>query len=421
MSSFAIARAIVVTAAAAVAVTGVQPAGASAPSRVANVERTAYAMSAGGFGARLSGGEVPVSSGGLAHDAIGCTNKAGLAHGNHVESVDLAGLGTASGVSTRVSTARAGSRTTVVSSHSVAEISLADTALGTVSIKGVTSTARAWHGRAGFGSDAKTTVSSVTLTPVSGSPVALEVPTPGHPLTVPGLLTLSVGKDLDGAGGRGAWARSHGLVLSVPGQDTEARLARSKAAIGGGVKAGLFRGSSYAVDAQALSGTSDTRRQPLTLMPCQGTHGVIRSKSVAVVDLGRSILVKELSSRQVADQSDTAAWGRKRSSVARVEVAEGAVVVSDIVAQARVVRGKHGVTRSARGTGIGQILVAGREVAMPESGVLTVPGLVRLETKVVSRKSNGISVVGLRLTLLDGSGAVVDLARASLQVSSSGR
>ena len=66
-------------------------------------------------------------------------------------------------------------------------------------------------------------------------------------------------------------------------------------------------------------------------------------------------------------------------------------------------------------------VVAGREVAMPESGVLTVPGLVRLEKKVVSRKTNGISVVGLRLTLLDGSGAVVDLARANLQVSSSGR
>ena len=56
----------------------------------------------------------------------------------------------------------------MVSSHSVAEISVADPAVGTVSIKGVNSTARAWHGRSGFDSNAKTTVGSVTLTPGPG-------------------------------------------------------------------------------------------------------------------------------------------------------------------------------------------------------------------------------------------------------------
>ena len=68
-------------------------AAASAAQRGTTVTRTAYAMSAAGFGTRVRGGDVPVSSGTSSYDAIGCTNKAGVAHGEHVESVDLAGLG----------------------------------------------------------------------------------------------------------------------------------------------------------------------------------------------------------------------------------------------------------------------------------------------------------------------------------------
>jgi hypothetical protein len=64
--------------------------------------------------------------------------------------------------------------------------------------------------------------------------------------------------------------------------------------------------------------------------------------------------------------------------------------------------------------------VNGREQAFPKSGVLKIPGLVKLERAVVTRSPRGISVIGLRITLLDGSGAVVDLAEARLRIRPTG-
>ena len=60
--------------------------------------------------------------------------------------------------------------------------------------------------------------------------------------------------------------------------------------------------------------------------------------------------------------------------------------------------------------------VAGQRQTFPRTGVLEVPGVARLERAVVLRTRRGVSVIGLRITLLDGSGAVVDLAEARLGI-----
>jgi hypothetical protein len=48
--------------------------------------------------------------------------------------------------------------------------------------------------------------------------------------------------------------------------------------------------------------------------------------------------------------------------------------------------------------------------------VLEVTGVATLQRNVVHRTTIGISVVALRITLLDGSGAVVDLGVARTRV-----
>jgi hypothetical protein len=42
--------------------------------------------------------------------------------------------------------------------------------------------------------------------------------------------------------------------------------------------------------------------------------------------------------------------------------------------------------------------------------------VAKLERKVVTRSKTGLKVVALRVTLLDGSGAVVDLGEAKLNI-----
>ena len=46
--------------------------------------------------------------------------------------------------------------------------------------------------------------------------------------------------------------------------------------------------------------------------------------------------------------------------------------------------------------------------------------MARLERNVVDRIANGLHVISLRVTLLDGSGAVFELGEASLRISPSG-
>ena len=56
----------------------------------------------------------------------------------------------------------------------------------------------------------------------------------------------------------------------------------------------------------------------------------------------------------------------------------------------------------------------GTEYSFPELDGLSIPGLVEIETGVVKKFKSGIEVIAVRLTLLDGTGAVVDLGHAKL-------
>ena len=67
-------------------------------------------------------------------------------------------------------------------------------------------------------------------------------------------------------------------------------------------------------------------------------------------------------------------------------------------------------------TRLGSITAGGKTVTFPPTGVLEIPGVARLEQHVVSRTAHGIKVVALRVTLLDGSGAVINLGEAALQI-----
>jgi hypothetical protein len=51
---------------------------------------------------------------------------------------------------------------------------------------------------------------------------------------------------------------------------------------------------------------------------------------------------------------------------------------------------------------------------------MEIPGIAKLERAVVKRGHSGLSVIGLRITLLDGSGAVINLAEANLRIRPTG-
>ncbi|WP_309649565.1 choice-of-anchor P family protein [Nocardioides sp.] len=386
------------------------------PDNARAIVKTGFALNATGFGTLVSGGQVPASSDNTAYTAIGCTVRAGVTRSNYEAQVEVPGLGTISGVRTRTWTEKKGPVVSSYATHSIAEVLIAESALGSLSIEGVRSMSRAFHTGTSFKTETDTSVARIILTPAGGAPQELEIPTPGQPLEIPGLARITVGNEVSAKILDGVRATADAINIRVFPSDTLAKVAHTATKIQKGAPFGTFRGYSAGTRARGLGETVKSGRTPLSLMPCKGTNGKELTKAVARVDLGGQIIVRGVDTNQKARQAKGIGTGYELANIAKVNLGDGALVINAIVAKANVTRKGDSLVRNATGTTVGSIVVNGEATSFPDSGVIEIPGLVKIQQKIVRRIKNGISVIALRLTLLDGSGAVVDLGMAEFQV-----
>jgi len=378
---------------------------------------TPFAFKATGFGTRLVGGEVPVGSSSTGFRVLSCTTRAGKDRTNDVATATIPGLGQASGVRTHVWTSDRGGVVASHSTHSVAHVALASSGLGSLTLDAVKATATASHRASGFHATSRTLLGGITFTPTAGPAQSFPAPTPDRPVTIPGVATISLGKNSTHHTSHGATASATALRVDVIPTHTTVLVARAHAELYDGMTGGIFSGRSAATHViTAGGGIVSSGPNPLTAMPCQGTFGRTREKALALVDLGGQLLVKGATSRERSNQHGGHAHGYERGGVALLNLGRGQLVVHAVVGAAHVSRTPRGLVTSARGTHVGRITASGRRLTFPPTGVLEVPGVARLERRVVTRTHDGIQVVGLRLTLLDGSGAVVDLAEARMHI-----
>jgi hypothetical protein len=378
---------------------------------------TPFAFKATGFGTRVIGGQVPVGSSQTGFRVISCTTRAGEDRTNDVATASLPGLGQASGVRTHVWTSDRRGVAASHSSHSIAHVSLASGDLGSLTLDAVKATATASHSASGFHATSRTFVGGITFTPATGPAQSFPAPTPDQPVTIPGLARISLGKNTAHHTTHGATASAMALRVDVIPTHTSVLVARAHAELYDGMTGGIFSGRSAATHViTAAGGIVTSGPNPLTAMPCQGTFGTTRGKALASVDLGGQLVVKGATSRERASQRGGRAHGYEQGGVARLDLGKGQLIVDAIVGRANVTRTSRGVATSARGTHLGRITASGQRLTFPPTGVLEVPGVAKLERRVVTHRPDGISVVALRLTLLDGSGAVVDLGEARLQI-----
>lgn len=378
---------------------------------------TRFALSAAGFGTEVEGGQLPVDSGTTGYTRIGCTNKAGLLHKNYIADVVVPGLGTISGVKTKAWTHLNAKKHEVSSNslHNVAKVDLGD---GALVITAVSSFARVWHDGAGFHTK---TVTSIGAIKAGGQ--SFPIPTPDQPLTIPGLATISIGDHHKRQDQDGAYAAANAVKIVLIPSQTIVRIAHSAALMGSGITYGRFHGQSNGTQVRALDDNVRSGPNPLSWMPCQGTKGEVLTKANASINLADQIVVGAVENKQMGRQNQKKTTGFEQSTIAEVNLGDGQLVIDAIKARANVTRYKSGrVVKDANGTTIGSITGGGNTYPIPDPGQsLEIPGLVRLEANVITKTKRGIDVVAVRLTLLDGTGAVVDLGHAFLEIKPSGR
>lgn len=377
---------------------------------------TPFALAATGYGTKVQGGSVPVGSDSTAYQAIGCTTMAGTNKGNYEANATLPGLGRLVGVRTRLWTEKKGGTVSSYSTHSIARVVLGESPLGTLEIRGLRSTSRAFHRGKHFHAQTRASVASIVFDPATGPAQSFDIPAPGQPIDIPGVARIGIGHSNKKVTRHGARAAANVLDVYVYATDTRVQVAQSVAKIGGGIHKALFRGYSAGLRARGLADNVKVGRTPLNLMACTGTYGKVVQRDIARVDLNDQIVVRGVATAQVSKQSRRRAQGVEAARVAHISLGDGAVEINGINAVANVKRVGKRLIRSSKGTNVGEIVANGTTYEFPKTGVLEIPGLVKLEDRVVKRVKNGLFVIGLRITLLDGTGAVIDLGLADMRL-----
>ena len=138
-------------------------------------------------------------------------------------------------------------------------------------------------------------------------------------------------------------------------------------------------------------------------------------KEVAGVNIPPLLQVSGLFAGVQGAQNNKKGTATAAAHVATVNIGNGQLVINGIRGVATVTRNGSKVTRSTAGTKVLEVLVNGTPTSIPLEQ-LDLPGLVELEENIVKETSNGLTVVALRIHLLDGSLAVIDLGTASVGI-----
>ncbi|MBF4161276.1 choice-of-anchor P family protein [Nocardioides acrostichi] len=380
--------------------------------------RTPFTYQGSGYGTSVTGGQVPVGSGRTGLTRVSCTSQTGKSNRNYVAEAELPGAGTVDAVSSKVVTRRKGTRFETFAKHKVASVVLADTPLGSLSVSGVVAVAKAFHTPKGFGTYTNTKIAGITFTPPVGDPQVIPIPTPGQPVTIPGLATLTLGRGIEKHSQHDGRAFAVALVVKVIPTETVVKVGRSVAKITDGYKTGIFHGSSFPAKASVLGDIVKVGRVINRVMPCAGTDGQLQVEKAADVNIGDQVKVGAAEAKQIGRQNRQRATGREASQVAGVDIG-GQLQVEAIKSYAKMTRYRSGKSNRNAGMSVGGITLGGQEISLDQlKQGIEIPGLAKVQADIRKKVGGGIKVIGLRITLLDGTGAVVDLATSQIRIDS---
>ncbi|GAA3830313.1 choice-of-anchor P family protein [Nocardioides panacisoli] len=401
-----------------VALTGALVVGSTSPAS-AEKRPVGFGMAAFGFGAKIKGGDLPIGSGPIARAIVACNNVAGITRDNATASVDLPGLGTIEGVETKVWTRKSGDTVSTYARHTIADVVLFENVAGKLTITGISSWVRAWHDATGFHTDAKTNVLGLKYKPPGLPAQTLPLPSLGQPIKIPGVATIGLGGSTQVHGKHRALSEATGLRVHLDATNTTVALARAVARMGEAPE-GVFGGIAYGLKASVLGDIVGVGATPQVFMPCAGTDGQVLSSSIVsvpipgVLDAG----VGEVSEKTMHTAKANSAW--EKATIADVDLLGGAVHIEGVQARAFVkrIKGKRALIRNAIGTHTAVITINGTSYDLDQltANPIEIPGLVKIEGNLVKKLKGGLEVTALRVTLLDGSGAVVDLGVARTRV-----
>ena len=340
---------------------------------------------------------------------------------------------------------RAGKREGVRAVNSLGDITLGDlgTGLPQVTLKGLTTTADAFHTGSGYGHEETIDYEEFGIELPGGEEVPPELQglldaiedgvgqvievlaQAPNPIEIPGLGTIALGRIKGVTKARSAESDVAALEFEITATDEaqKLQLGHTRARIGGPTPGGVFRSTSMPMDIKALDGNVHLGGVKPRTIPCEGTRGKVRTKKLeaasAVIPSGAVAGVSGVDYKFRGKQHPQGtADGFDANVISEFTMFGGQFVITDIRARTAVeTRSPAGKVSTKFKTRIGSITYFGEELAVPKPGGTTpLPnGEGYIERQIVKTNKWGGRVIALRVSLLEDN-VVIDLGIAASQI-----
>ncbi|CAM3884813.1 choice-of-anchor P family protein [Nocardioides zeicaulis] len=319
-------------------------------------------------------------------------------------------------------------------------------------IKGLQTTANAFHTPQGYGHDEGFTFASISLelldnTVVQSLPPELQqllapldqvtdtvftgtqqaaqqvfqvLSDATKPIEIPGLGTIALGYENGRSNDHNAQSQASALRIDVTAGERHqlVELGTARVRMGGPAPVGVFRSGGTAMDYQALDGALSFGNVEHKALPCQGSRGRTQTYQVAHASqlVPVPVLLDGVTYQVNGDQhrGTQVAKGWSRTAIDQVSVPSAQLVISDVSSRAAM-RQKTGKRVGSKvSTAVGSITVAGQPVEIPApGGVVELPnGMGVIQRQLVDTGYRGSQVIGLRVKLFSDA-VVIDLARTA--------
>ncbi len=408
---------------------------------------TAFAYQSSAYGTRVRAGDDSGSagSGPTAWSILGCTKLAPISrHQNgFIGKVNANSMVDVGAVSSRAWTYRLPKKDTYGTRavNTVADVVLGDPDGAHLSIGSMRSTADAFARSGTLGSATDIVWSDLDIKlapgdePATGTPLDQLVDAVNNDADAAALQIIreTGGVDITGVGRVSfGWTRTpvrkalgfarasvYGLRINLE-NGSRVDLGRARARIQKDMPAGVLGGHAYGLEATAADDAVRVGRVAKWILPCQGTDGEWKHNRLAGLHSPGAFAVEGVHSAVNGIQRENhSAKATTFGEVASVDVGDGQLVITGARAQANVRQDENGRidARNIKGTTTGSISASGETQHFPAgSDVITIPGVAKIERDIVTRGRRSIEVTALRVTLLDGSGLVLELAHAKARI-----
>lgn len=240
------------------------------------------------------------------------------------------------------------------------------------------------------------------------------------PIVIPGLGSIALGYENGRANSHNAQSQASALRIEVTAGERRqlVELGTARVRMGGPAPVGVFRSGGTAMDYQALQGALKFGNVQHKALPCQGSQG--RTQTYQVPHASQlvpvPVLLDGVTYQVNGDQyrAKKVAKGWSRTAIRSVSIPSAQLVITDVSSRAAM-RQKTGKRVGSRiSTSVGSITVGGQAVEVPAPGqVVELPnGSGEIQRQLVDTGYRGSQVIALRIKLYSEA-VVIDLARTA--------